>query len=94
MPRRGGGGRNRVQEDAFARKYDSRMGARIRTKREGAPMMGSASETKNQQFIRMIAEPSPDMRIGGRRAHIGQHGAPDIYEEKAGGRRGKRGKRG
>jgi hypothetical protein len=93
MPRRTQ--KNRAKEDAFSKKYDSPMGARIRTKKEGAPMMGSASESKNAIFTRMIgAQPASDERTGHRRAHVGLHGAPDIYEEKPGGRRGKRGKRG
>jgi hypothetical protein len=39
------------------------------------------------------ASPAPDARLGGRRAHLGLDGAPDIFEEKYQGRKGGRGQR-
>ena len=58
-------------------------------------MMGAASETKNDRFIRHLGgEPAPDARVSGSKiSHAGKYGAPSIYYEKPGGRRGGRGKR-
>ena len=39
------------------------------------------------------ASPAPDTRLGGRIAHVGTAGAPNVYEEKFRGRMGGRGKR-
>lgn len=52
---------------------------------------GAAKPTKKME---RGAEPRPDAgATGAKVAHIGQSGAPNIYREKPGGRRGGRGKR-
>lgn len=98
-----GGGRRRAQEDAFANRYDSTIGRKLRTRKKGEPMMGSATDSdrrhagsKNELFKRMVGgSPQPDASYtGGKVAHFGKHGAPDIYYERQGGRAGMRGKRG
>ena len=62
-----------------------------------------AKEEKNEMQRRLgkVEPPEPakppmadDGALGSKVVHRGQHGAPDIYREKDGGRRGMRGKRG
>lgn len=48
-------------------------------------------KTANQQLIQVMG-PQPDAKEG--IAHYGRDGAPSIYREKPGGRRGMRGRRG
>lgn len=59
-----GNQKKKSYEDAFAAKYDSELGQKIRNKNEGNPMMGAATE-KHGKFISEMTDhrepqPQPD----------------------------------
>ena len=49
--------KNEIKEDAFRGKYDSQIGRKLRTKKEGAPKVGGA--TANEEFINYMQGKAP-----------------------------------
>jgi hypothetical protein len=103
MPHKGGGKytqsqanrRHAAKEDLdFVRSYG---GSRLDESRAVYQAGKGRRMSRNEAFGEILrgASPSPDPRVAGSKiAHFGKHGAPNIYAEMEGGRRGKRGKRG
>ena len=52
-----GSQKNKIQEDAFRAQYDSKIGRKLRTKKEGEPMIGRG--TANDEFINYMQGKTP-----------------------------------
>jgi len=52
-----GSQKNKLKEDAFSAKYDSQIGRKLRTKKEGEPMVGRV--TANDEFIDYMQGKTP-----------------------------------